>query len=129
LKLVLPETYSDKANHIWTEWTDKSMHAPYMLIYETQSVIRNKVYREELALDEGIMPSEVLRQQEIIFYHSPMTEKLAWDFASKYNRPTLYDTFYLAVAKEIESEFWTADKTLVNSLNNEIPWVRYVFDY
>jgi len=105
------------------------MHAPYMLIYETQSVIRNKVYREELTLDEGIMPSEVLRQQEIIFYHSPMTEKLAWDFASKYNRPTLYDTFCLAVAKEIESQFWTADKTLVNSLNNEIPWVRYVFDY
>ena len=58
-----------------------------------------------------------------------MTEKLAWDFASKYNRPTLYDTFYLAVAKESESKFWTADKTSVNSLDNEIPWVRYVFDY
>jgi len=131
LKLVLPETYSDKVHHIWTEWVEKrkSIHAPYLLIYETQSVIRNKVYREELTLKEGIMAIEILREQEIIFYHSPMTEKLACDFAKKYNRPTLYDTFYLAVAKEIESEFWTADKTLVDSLNNEISWVRYVFDY
>lgn len=131
LKLVLPETYSDKVHHIWTEWVEKrkSIHAPYLLIYETQSVIRSKVYREELTLDEGIMASEVLREQEIIFYHSPMTKKLAWDFARRYSRPTLYDTFYLAVAKEIESEFWTAYKKLYNSLNNEIPWVRYVFDY
>lgn len=131
LKLVLPEKYSDKVHHIWTECVEKrkSIHAPYLLIYETQSVIRNRVYRDELTLDEGIMALEVLREQEIIFYHSTMTEKSAWDFAKKYSRPTLYDNFYLAATKEIESEFWTADKTLVNSLNNEIPWVRYVFDY
>ncbi len=131
LKLVLPEDCSDKVHLIWTEWIEKrkSIHAPYLLIYEAHSVIRNKVYRDELTLEEGIEALDILREQEIIFYHSSMTEKVAWDFARKYNRPTLYDTFYLAVAKEIESEFWTADEKLVNSLNNEISWVRYVFDY
>ena len=52
MKLVLPETYSDKVNHIWTERTDKSMHAPYMLIYETQSVIKN-VTTHVLMTDRG----------------------------------------------------------------------------
>lgn len=131
LKLVLPEDYSDKAHLIWSQWVNKraDIYAPYLLMYETQSVIRNKVYHEQLTLDEGTMASEVLREQEIIFYHSLMTEKLAWDFAKEYNRPTLYDTFYLAVAKELKTELWTADKRLCNSLNNEISWVRYVFDY
>lgn len=130
LKLVLPEDYSEKVHIIWAEWinTTKSVHAPYLLIYEVHSVIRNKAYRKELTLNEGITALEVLMEQEIIFYHSPGTAKVAWNFAKKYNRPTLYDSFYLAVAKEIESEFWTADKKLVNSLNNEIPWVRSVFD-
>jgi len=130
LKLVLPEDYSEKVHLIWTKWINKTkiVYAPYLLIYETHSVIRNKVYRKELTLDEGIAASDVLVDQEIIFYHSPMTTKVAWDFAKKYNRPTLYDSFYLAVAKELKSEFWTADKKLLNSLNNEIPWVKSVFD-
>lgn len=42
-----------------------------------------------------------------------MIVKLAWDFAKKYNRPTLYDSFYLAAAKEIESELCTADRKLI----------------
>ncbi len=131
LKLVLPEDYSDRVHSIWTGWIKegKSIFAPYLLIYETRSVVRNKVYREELTLKEGIAASEVLREQEIVFYHSPMTERVAWDFAKKYNRPTLYDSLYLAVAKEIESELWTADKNLVNSLDNEITWVKSIFEH
>jgi predicted nucleic acid-binding protein len=132
LKLVLPEDYSEKVHLIWAEWVEKGkrVYAPYLLMYETHSVIRNKVYREEITSNEGIAASEILRELEIILYHSPVTVKIAWDFARKYNRPTLYDTFYLAVSKEIESEFWTADQKLVNSLNNgkEISWVRSVFD-
>jgi predicted nucleic acid-binding protein len=130
LKLVLPEDHSEKVHLIWTEWISKTknIYAPYLLIYEIHSVIRNKVHRKELTLDEGIAASDVLVDQEIIFYHSPMTTKIAWDFATKYNRPTLYDSFYLAVAKELKTEFWTADRKLVNSLNTEIPWLKSVFD-
>jgi len=130
LKLVLPEDYSDKVHLIWNEWVaqGKSIYAPYLLIYETNSVIRNKIFRDEITSDEGREASRVLKEQEVIFYHSQMTEEIAWDLAIKYERPTLYDTFYLAIAKEIESEFWTDDKRLVNSLKDEIPWVKSVFD-
>ncbi len=130
LKLVLPEDASEKVHTIWTEWVNrgKSIHAPYLLVYETHSVIRNKVYRKELTSEEGMAALGVLRDQNIIFHHLPTTASVAWDFANTYNRPTLYDAFYMAVAKEIESELWTADKRLVNSLNDEVPWVKSVFD-
>ena len=70
LKLVLPEDDSEKVHTIWTTWVTEriSIHAPYLLIYETHSVIRNKVYRKELTLEEGAAASEVLKEQEIIFF-------------------------------------------------------------
>ena len=86
------------------------------------------MYRKELTLEEGITASEILKEQKIIFFYSPMTVNIARDFANNYNRPTLCDSFYLAVAKEIESEFWTANRKLINSLNNEIPWVKSTFE-
>ena len=55
-------------------------------------------------MEEGITASEILKEQEMIFFYSPMTVKIARDFGNNYNRPTLYDSFYLAVAKGIESE-------------------------
>ena len=130
LKLVLPEDYSDKVHLMWNEWVEKeaSIYAPYLLIYETGSVIRNKIFRDEIALDEGKEAARVLNAQEVIFYHSQMIEERAWDLAVTYEKPTLYDAFYLAVAEEIGAEFWTADKRLVNSLKKEIPWVKSVFD-
>lgn len=131
LKLVLPEDYSDKVHLIWSQWVKKraDIYAPYLLMYETHSVIRNKVYRNELAPEEGETAIEVLMGQNIMLYHARTVEKIAWEFAKKYDRPTLYDAFYLAVAKELKTELWTADKRLCSSLNNEISWVRYVFDY
>ena len=70
LKLVFPEDYSEKIHLIWAEWIEKGkrVYAPYLLMYETQSVIRNKVYREEITSNEGIAASEILRELEIILY-------------------------------------------------------------
>jgi predicted nucleic acid-binding protein len=78
--------------------------------------------------EEGAIAAEILMEQEINFYHTPTTVKMAWDFAGQYHRLTLYDAFYLAIAKELESEFWTADQKLYNSISHEITWVRSVFD-
>jgi len=130
LKLVLPEDYSEEAHAVWTEWVNKrkNIYAPYLLINETHSVIRNKVYRKELTSEEGTMASAVIEEQDIIFWYSAISVKAAWDYAKKYNRPTLYDSFYMSVAEETESELWTADSRLVNSLKVEIPRVKSVMD-
>lgn len=131
LKLVLPEDHSPKVHLLWTEWIKEGyrIYSTYLLVYETHSVIRNKVHRGEIEPDEGTAASDALRELEVILYHSPLTVKIAWEFAQRYSRPTLYDSFYLAVAKEVESEFWTADRKLLNSLKMaEVPWVRSVFD-
>lgn len=130
LKLVLPEEHSDAVHLVWSQWIDKKIdiYAPYLLLYEAHSVIRNKVHRKELTLNEGKTAAEVLMEQEIIFYNTPTTVRIACNFARQYNQPTLYDAFYLAVARELESEFWTADKKLFNSISHEITWVRSVFD-
>ena len=130
LKLVLPEDYSDKVHQIWSKWVKNGVDicAPYLLVYETHSVIRNKVYRKELTSEEGQSAIKVLMEQNIILYHARTLGEIAWEFARQYDRPTLYGAFYLAVAKELKTEFWTADKKLHNRIGNEINWMRSVFD-
>lgn len=80
LKLVLPEDYSDKVHLIWSQWVKKraDIYAPYLLMYETHSVIRNKVYRDELTLEEGEAAIEVLMEQNIILYHAQTEPELRY---------------------------------------------------
>ncbi|MCT7996199.1 type II toxin-antitoxin system VapC family toxin [Laspinema olomoucense] len=45
----------------------------------------------------------------------------AWAIAHHYHLPTLYDAAFLACSEKASAEFWTADKTLLNSLETTKP--------
>lgn len=55
LKLVLPEADSDQVAVEWQNWARSGVEvaAPYLFIYETSSVLRNRVYRKELTHKEA----------------------------------------------------------------------------
>ena len=50
--------------------------------------------------------------------------RAAREFARRFNRPTVYDCCYLALAAIIGCDYWTADQRLVNALGGRLPWVR-----
>jgi predicted nucleic acid-binding protein len=42
------------------------------------------------------------------------------------HRASEYDSFYLAIAEEFKAELWTADKRLINSLQDHKPtWLHW----
>jgi predicted nucleic acid-binding protein len=53
----------------------------------------------------------------------------AYELATEYNRPTAYDAHYLAVAKWLGCDFWTADERLYNAVRSLAPWVRWLGAY
>ena len=55
--------------------------------------------------------------------------KRAYELATQYNRPTAYDSQYLAVAERLNCEFWTADERLANAVGNDLSWVRWVGNF
>lgn len=48
----------------------------------------------------------------------------AWDLARRYERPQVYDSFYLALADMLDVDLWTADRRFFNALRGEEPRVR-----
>jgi predicted nucleic acid-binding protein len=126
LKLVLSEPGSDQAQAEWENWLRSSVKiaAPVLFIYETTSVLRNRVYRKEITQSEADQALSILDGLSITYLHSPAIRQSAWELARRFNRPTVYDTFYLALAQEQTCPFWTADKRLYNAVKKELDWVH-----
>ena len=127
LKLALPEEDSPKAVALWRQWRHqerKDIVAPLLLRYEISSVLRNRVYRNIVSMEEGHRAINRLLALPIIFHTEPTLPYLAWELASQLNRPNSYDSNYLVVAQFHDCEFWTADRRLYNAVSERFSWVR-----
>lgn len=126
LKLVLPEPDSDQAAVEWENWASAGMEitAPYLFVYETSSVLRNRVYRQELTQKESDDALGILAGLPITYLHPLTIQQSAWELARRFNRPTAYDCFYLALAQHQRCTLWTGDKRLYNAVKDELDWVR-----
>lgn len=126
LKLVLDEPDSERVQALWADWLaeEATIIAPCHLAFEVVSVIRNHVYRREISADAGQLAFEAFLAQEIELQHPAGLEVRAWELAAQFNRPTAYDTIYLALAESNNCELWTADGRLVRAVAAAMPWVR-----
>ncbi len=126
LKLFLPEEKSEKAEEIWKGWIDNSIEivAPTLIVFEVSFVLRNKVYR-------GIIPPESAKEiviqlsgLDILLVYTDEILKIAWEISSSLKSSTLYDSFYIALAKFLKIPLWTADKKLYNLTKNDISFIN-----
>ena len=53
----------------------------------------------------------------------------AWELARDFNRPTIYDTSYMALANLMGCELWTGDERLINAIGGRAAWVKWVGSY
>ncbi len=126
LKLVLSEPDSDSAQGQWQNWIRACVEivAPDLFIYETASVLRNRVYRKEITQSEADEALHILAALDITYYQSGEIRQAAWELARRFNRPTVYDAFYLALAQGEGCPFWTGDKRLYNTVKSQLKWVH-----
>jgi predicted nucleic acid-binding protein len=126
LKLVLSESDSDLAQAQWQNWIRAGVEivVPDLFAYETTSVLRNRVYRKEITQNEADEALRILASLEITFHQPAKIRQSAWELARRFNRPTAYDAFYLALAQDESSALWTGDKRLYNAVKNQLKWVH-----
>jgi predicted nucleic acid-binding protein len=126
LKLVLPEPDSDLAQAQWQTWTEAGVEiiSPDLFVYETTSVLRNRVYRKEITQSEADEARRILESLDISHHQPARIRESGWDLARHLNRPTAYDAFYLALAQEESSAFWTGDRRLYNAVKDQLKWVH-----
>ena len=126
LKLVLSEPDSDAAQAEWQNWIRAGVEivAPNLFTDETASVLRNRVYRKEITQSEADEGLHILAALDIAYYQPAGIRQAAWELARRFNRPTVYDAFYLALAQEEGCPFWTGDKRLYNTVKSQLKWVH-----
>ena len=112
IKVIVPETGSDKADVLFDRWASEGVQliAPAFFEVETDILRQKASLRRELTADQAQRAFASLRALPIKTRHSAEQRERAWEIASEFQFPTVYDATYLALAELSQCEFWTADE-------------------
>jgi predicted nucleic acid-binding protein len=109
---------------LWTERT--SLIAPRLIRYEAVNGIHRLRLTgtiSELAATEGIA---TLLDLPIALHDDHHLHESAARIAWRFSLSAASVAHYLALAERFECPFWTADKRLARTVQNDLPWVRLV---
>jgi predicted nucleic acid-binding protein len=131
LATILQEPFSDKARALLESWQKQNLQlaAPELFRYEVVAVVRKCLHQGQLTPEEALKGRDIVLALPIQFYLDDALLKRAYDLATQYDRPTAYDSQYLAVAERLECEFWTADDRLFSVVKQQIAWVKRLGDF
>lgn len=116
---LVPEAWQLEARNLITPLllSEVRLIAPAFAWAEVGSVLRKKV---RLGLITAVQASEFYDdfcQMPIDYLDSDAIRIKTWAIAQQFSLATLYDAAFLAVAELEGAEFWTADQSLLNTLN------------
>jgi predicted nucleic acid-binding protein len=128
LATILEETYSKQAAVLVDTWVQENQQlaAPALFRYESIAVLRKSVSRQRLTIEQALDGWKRVQAYPIDFYLDDRLLQRAFELASRLNRPTAYDSQYLAVAEYLGCEFWTADERFYNSVHTSLNWVKWL---
>jgi predicted nucleic acid-binding protein len=126
MRLLLGGPGGDKAEELWEEWAQGRVQAaaPGLIFYE----ITNALYRlgasASLAFEEITEILELALSLGINTISEDFLHRKALVFAGQYGLKATYDAHYLALAQSLGTDFWTADRRLVNAVADKLSWVK-----
>lgn len=128
---ALVESNTLKAKTLLQLWEHQRVQlaAPSLFHYEIVAAVRKHVYRGTLAPEEAVIIRDKLLALPVQLLMDGGLIKRAYELATQFNRPTAYDSQYLAVAERLNCEFWTADEKLFNAVRHQLSWVQWVGNF
>jgi predicted nucleic acid-binding protein len=130
VKWVVPEEYDNLADLFARECEENEVRfvAPDFVFAEVSNAIRRQVFRQLIPVMNGLAAIAAASRVPVKCYTCYDLYTDAWRIAQTYDRPSLYDCYYLALAEQRGCDFWTADNRLVNSVQG-LPYVRHIRDF
>jgi predicted nucleic acid-binding protein len=128
---LLPEAHSAEVESLLraTLAIGDTIVAPPLLPFEIANALRKRVVRNLLPAQE----SERLLQQfdtlPISLRTPNQLHQRALVTAKDFGLPAIYDGCYIVLAQQLGCDFWTDDERLLKTLNNRLPFVRWIHDY
>lgn len=125
-KLALFEEGSEEAEALWIDWrrSEIDIVAPRLVLYEFVSIVAKQLRIGSLTEREATTALGALLSLPIRLATAGYLHLNAFDISREFKLSGTYDAHYLAVARELDCEFWTADKRLFNSVSGRFPLIR-----
>ena len=128
--VILPLPYSEAARRMIASWkgAGDAIVGPVLWEYELTTVLRR-------ALVHGLMTGEqlasairlvaILNIQSVLPSESLHQSALNW--AERLGQNKAYDAPYMALAEQLNAEFWTGDRRLADGAHSlGVSWVHWV---
>ncbi|HEX9596532.1 MAG TPA: type II toxin-antitoxin system VapC family toxin, partial [Anaerolineales bacterium] len=117
LRTLVPDAFTEQALALLARWQEKqtTLIAPALLAFEVTATLRRYVHFKRIAPAQGESAFTQWQALGIRLSHRKALFPLAWALAKQFQRPTAYDTAYLALAQLHHCDFWTADEKLYNA--------------
>jgi predicted nucleic acid-binding protein len=122
----MTEPDSDVALDLYTQIAadkDTIIAPPHMPI-EVINTLRKKVRREEITPADAEQALAAFLGFPISISTPDGLYESALLLAQRFDRPTVYDTHYVALAEFAGCVMWTADQKLLNALNGRLQFVK-----
>ena len=111
---------------LWSGWRDSGQPfvAPMLLRYEVTNGLHRYFVSGQRSLEVIESALGAFLDMPIEFQDEALDSIRAASMARRFRRTATYDAHYLAVADRLGTDFWTADRRLVNTIGSELPWVH-----
>ncbi len=130
--LAIPLPYSEQATELVLDWKRQGVTfvAPALWSYEVSTVLRKAVVADYLPPDELDFALEQIWKINIQDVPASLTlHRGALVWAERLGQSKTYDSAYLAVAESLQTDFWTADRSLAQSAQHSgAQWVHSIFE-
>ena len=127
-KWLVEEEHSDTATALVRLWNEEGIQpsAPYLMLSEVANALHRRVIRGDLSPETAAGLMKDLLSMGVAFHDSSNLHVKALQLARRHNQSAVYDSYYLALAEELDCELWTADKRLYRSARASVDNLRWI---
>ena len=128
IKTILPNPLQEHCQALIKTFAETQPVAPVLWAYETTSAIAKTVHFGHITKPEAQQALSQLNMLNVqLFVPDAEQNKTAFEWTLRLERASAYDCYYLALAQELECNFWTADLRLFNALRNaKLEWLHWI---
>jgi predicted nucleic acid-binding protein len=133
IKRVLSEEFTEQSRTLFS--SSLRDRRPVLAPPHLKSEVTNALYQRLRTTIEARRITEAEADSALAaFLCLPITllapeDLRAFAFAKTHRLPSIYDSLYIVLAEITNTELWTADRRLLNSIGTAVTWVRFIGDY
>jgi predicted nucleic acid-binding protein len=131
VKWIFAEVDSPVALLLRAQWVRQGLQptAPSWLLCELANITLRRVLAKEVALADAQQDFREVVRFITIYHLDASLSAQAIELALQFGQGVVYDAHYLALAEQLDCEYWTADEQFwkaVHPINGRVNWIGQI---